>query len=144
MGLFIRLSISIKRSSNAKPPVLSENQLFEQNRINTDKIFYIDCIGKSLGKVSAKGKVIHIESPSDLTSLSIAIFEFLDKIEKEKQVIIDSLATLLIYNAEELVIEFVQDLLERATNSKIIVFTPTTKGTTFIEKIPIAFLHELL
>ena len=120
-------------------PHESINELLENQRIPTDKVFYIYCIGKSLGKTSGREHVIHIESPSDLTALSIAIFEFIDKIDTEKEIIIDSLATLLIYNPEELVIEFIKDIVARANNSKIIVFTPTAKGTTFIEKASMFF-----
>lgn len=107
----------------------------EAQSIKTDKIFFIDCISKSLGNVTRKKNVIHIESASDLTALNIAVNEFYSKIPGPKYVIVDALATLLIYSPEELVVKFVRSVLEGAQESKIACFTPNAKGEGFIDRI---------
>lgn len=118
-------------------------QAFEKAGIDTSKIFFIDCLAKSSSQVSEQAYVVHIENPADLTSLEIAISEFLEKIEGEKSVVIDALATLLIYNSEELTIKFTKSVLEKTRESRVVVFTPSAKGTDFIQKVG-AFFSELI
>lgn len=111
----------------------------EKQGIKTKKIFFIDCLAQPSAQVPPSRNVIHIESPADLTSLEIAIAEFLEKIQGEKSVLIDALATLLIYNSEELTIKFTKSVLEKSQESRTVVFTPSAKGTGFIEKIGVFF-----
>jgi len=113
--------------------------ILEKQGIVTKKIFFIDCLAQPSGQVPPSQNVIHIESPADLTSLEIAISEFLEKIKGEKSVLIDALATLLIYNSEELTIKFTKSVLEKSQDSRTVIFTPSAKGTGFIEKIAVFF-----
>jgi len=111
----------------------------EEKGIATDKIFFVDTIAKSLGQATPEEHVVHVENPADLTSLQIAISEFLEKIERDKSILIDALATLLIYNSEELAVKFIRDVLEKSAESRTVVFTPSAKGTGFVEKISVFF-----
>jgi len=111
----------------------------EKQGIRTKKIFFIDCLAQPSAQVPPSRNVIHIESLADLTSLEIAIAEFLEKIKGEKSVLIDALATLLIYNSEELTIKFTKSVLEKSQDSRTVIFTPSAKGTGFIEKIAVFF-----
>jgi len=111
----------------------------EKQGIDTQKIFFIDCLAQPSGQAPPPQNVIHIENPADLTSLEIAIAEFLEKIQGEKSVLIDALATLLIYNSEELTIKFTKSVLEKSQDSRTVIFTPSAKGTEFIEKIGVFF-----
>ncbi len=111
----------------------------EKQGITTKKIFFIDCLTRPSNGIPLPQNVTHIESPADLTSLEIAISEFLEKIQGEKSVLIDALATLLIYNSEELTIKFTKSVLEKSQDSQTIIFTPSAKGTEFIEKIAVFF-----
>lgn len=111
----------------------------EKQGIDTKKIFFVDCLAQPSGKPPRDANVIHVESPADLTSLEIAISEFLEKIKGEKAVLIDALATLLIYNSEELTIKFTKSVLEKSQDSRTVIFTPSAKGTGFIEKIAVFF-----
>lgn len=114
-------------------------QTFEKVGIDTSRIFFIDCLAKSSDQVSDQTHVIHIENLADLTSLEIAISEYLEKIEGKKSVVIDALATLLIYNSEELTIKFAKSVLQKAQGSRLVVFTPSAKGTSFVQKIGVFF-----
>lgn len=118
-------------------------QAFEKIGIDTSKIFFIDCLAKSSSLTPTQTHVVHVENPAELTSLEIAISEFLDKIEGEKSVVIDALATLLIYNNEELTIKFAKSVLHKAQESRVVIFTPSAKGTDFVQKVG-AFFGELI
>jgi len=111
----------------------------EKQGIATQKIFFVDCLAQPSGKPPRDDNVIHVESPADLTSLEIAIAEFLEKIQGEKSVLVDALATLLIYNSEELTIKFTKSILEKSQDSRTVIFTPSAKGTGFVEKIGVFF-----
>ena len=118
-------------------PHTGVKKVLNQEKISTNKIFFIDCISQPLEK---QKEVLHIRHPSDLTGLSIAITEFSEKIPGTKYIVIDALSTLLIYNKEELVITFVKKLLEKTqSNTKIIISTPEAKGGEFINKISLFF-----
>ena len=121
-------------------PYISIKKVLNQEKIETDKIFFIDCISQLSEKCKEK-EVLHIRHPSDLTGLSIAVTEFVEKIPNDKYIIIDALSTLLIYNKEELVIAFVKKLVEKTqeNNFKMIIFTPETKGGDFVNKISLFF-----
>ncbi|RMF06697.1 hypothetical protein D6764_01620 [Candidatus Woesearchaeota archaeon] len=121
-----------------KPQEALDEQ-FRAEGIDTSKILYVDCIAKSLGTVTRKKNVIHIEHASDLTSINIAVSEFIEKIKTEKFIIIDALATLLIYNSEDMVVKFVRSVVQSARGSRLICFTPSAKGLSFIEKISVYF-----
>lgn len=120
-------------------PYETVKAVLEKQGIATKKIFFIDCLAEPSGKALFPQNVIRIESPADLTSLEIAISEFLEKIKGEKSVLIDALATLLIYNSEELTIKFTKSVLEKSQDSRTVIFTPSAKGTGFIEKIAVFF-----
>lgn len=74
------------------------NQL-KDKKINTNKIFFIDCVTKLVGGKEIKSENIKMTEPGNLTGISIAINTFVDTIKGEKCIIFDSLATLLIYNS---------------------------------------------
>ncbi len=120
-------------------PHTAVKEALEAAGVATEKIFFVDIIAKSLGQETKEENVIHVENPADLTSLQIAITEFLEKIDKDKSILIDALATLLIYNTEEMTIKFSKEILEKSRDSRTVVFTPDAKGTGFIEKIAVFF-----
>ena len=74
----------------------SMSQLFNKEKINISKIFFVDCVTSN----QEKNDVLHIH-PNDLDELSFAINTFVKEINKEKFLIIDALSTLLIYNTEK-------------------------------------------
>lgn len=110
----------------------SIESIFRKEAIDTDKLFFVDCVTSE----KSRNDVLHI-SPHQLGTLHSAIHNFITDIEGEKVLIIDALSTLLIYNEESNVINFIKDLIDFASknNTKIIAFSPTTKGEELLDKI---------
>ena len=101
-------------------------QIMKDDFIDTEKIFFIDCITKmapATDKISLNPKnklersenCIFISSPSRLTEIGLALSEALTGMEnpKNKFLYLDSLSTLLIYNDLETIVKFVHFLSTR-------------------------------
>jgi len=110
----------------------SLEESFVVEGINTDKIFFIDCV--TLEKT--KDEVLHIP-PNDLEKLRFSIESFVEEIHGEKFLIIDALSTLLIYNTENDVAAFIKNVAEDANRKdlRLIAFSPETKGEELLNKI---------
>ena len=75
--------------------------------LKTDNILFIDCISNQISKSEDDSKkCIFLESPQNITGLSIALNQAIKSLGKETTVIFDSLSTLLIYNSEEVIGRF--------------------------------------
>lgn len=114
----------------------------EDAGVPVDKIFFIDCISKSLlGEMEEIKNVLHIYRPTNLTVLNMAIDKFVEEIPGEKYLIIDALTTLFIYNKEKDVIEFIRSQIEKASKEKVklIALIPKTKGEELTDKISVFF-----
>lgn len=93
-------------------PYFSLKKQFQENDINTDLIIFID--GSTASIKEKETGVIFINSPNNLTDLSIAITEAANKIPSEKKfVIIDSISTLIVYNELGTVSRFVHFLMNK-------------------------------
>jgi archaellum biogenesis ATPase FlaH len=116
----------------------SIEDILKKNEIKTDKLFFIDCVTTQ----QTREDVLHI-SPRELDKLSYAINTFIKDIKGEKFLIIDALATLLIYNDENKVAAFVKEVTEYASGNKaeIIAFSPATRGEELLNKIFNFFDH---
>lgn len=110
-----------------KPWEATETMLGGHN----SNIFFIDCVSnQELGR-----DVIHIQ-PDDLETLSLAIKEYMKHIKGEKYIFIDTLATFLIYNHENKVAKFVQELVAHVDDkTTVIACSPETKGEDLLNKI---------
>jgi len=118
-------------------PQKAVKALLAKEKIKTDKVFFIDCITSSIGKPDKAEGVLHICSPSDLRSVSLAISEFVKSVKEKKYILIDTIATLLIYNKENVVFDFIKATVEFARKSKtpLIVTTPYIKNRDIISRI---------
>ena len=126
-GLEGTLGIYISLNKTEK----SINASFTKKGIDVKKVFFIDCVAKE----KSKEDVLYT-SPSNLNEIIFSIKTFLDNIEGEKFIIIDALSTLLIYNNENNVATFVNDLLKHSSPStEILAFSPETKGEELLKKI---------
>ena len=86
-------------------------KILEKNNINTDKLFFIDCITKKSGTENEEKKCIFLENPQNLTNITIAIEEVMSTIQsKNKSLFVDPLSTLLIYNRGETISKFLHFL----------------------------------
>lgn len=110
----------------------SIEDILKQNKINTKRIFFIDCVTSK----QKKDDVLHI-SPRDLDKLLYAIQEFVREVKLKKSIIIDALSTLLIYNDENKVAAFIKEVTGFASENgvEIIAFSPSTKGEDLLNKI---------
>jgi archaellum biogenesis ATPase FlaH len=106
--------------------------IFKEEGIKIDKLFFIDCVTSE----KSRSDVLHID-PHQLEILNSAIHNFINDINGEKILIIDALSTLLIYNEEDNVVNFVRDLIDFASrnNTKIIAFSPITRGEELLNRI---------
>ncbi len=109
----------------------TEEQL-HLNNIVTDRIFFIDCVTGE----KTRDDVLHI-SPRELNLLSTAIKQFIHDIKGNKFLIIDALSTLLIYNDDNKVARFVNEVTGYTDKQDVtfIALTPTTKGEELLHKI---------
>ena len=110
----------------------STEEILEKNRIDTRKIFFIDCVTTE----KTRDDVLHIQ-PQNLDLLSTAIKEFIKDIKGEKFLVIDALSTLLIYNDENKVAKFIKEITEYGSSNevRIVAFSPETKGEELLYKI---------
>ncbi len=96
-------------------PYATISKEMTEHGINTNLIIFIDAISNISGMEEVRSKYcFYLDSPQNLTDLSIAITEAISAIPtKEKFVIFDSLSTLLIYNSPATVAEFVHFLVSK-------------------------------
>jgi len=110
----------------------STDETLKKAGIDTNKLFYIDCVSAN----HIHDDTIHIP-PRRLDLLGEAISAFIKDIDGEKFLIIDAISTLLIYNNENMVAEFVQKITELGSKNDVrtIAFSPETKGEELLNKI---------
>jgi hypothetical protein len=122
MGIYLSLNKTQK----------STEDLFKKSGIDTKKLFFIDCVTSE----KSCDDVLHIP-PHDLDTLVKAATIFLKEIHGKKCIFIDALSTLLIYNSENKVAGFVQEMIQIAAenSARIIAFSPETRGEELLEKI---------
>ncbi len=122
-------------------PESAVRKILEDSKIDTEKIFFIDCITTSMGEPKGGKNVLHISNPSDLTGLGVAIREFMDNIPSDKFLVMDSLSTLLIYNTENTVVKFVKSVVDQSQQNRLktTIFTTVPKGGNFMNKISLFF-----
>ncbi len=92
---------------------------------NRSNVRYIDCYSWTTGKENEQtSKDIHVQGPSSLNDLSIAINTAISEAPEisKKRAVFHSLSTLLLYNSPEIIFKFVQ-----ITGARL-----KTQGTTVI------------
>ena len=121
-GIYVSLNKTQKSTEN----------ILNKNKINTNKIFFIDCVTSE----KTREDVLHI-APDQLDLLSSAINTFIKDIKGKKFLILDALSTLLIYNDENKVAKFVKEITEYTSQNdvKVVAFSPETKGEELLNKI---------
>jgi len=124
-------------------PYKTINDIFIKNQINTDKIFFVDCITAS-GEED-RDNVSFIPDISDLSGLSIAITRFIDKIPNEKFLLIDAIHALWIYHTPEFIARFIQNLTERSyrAKAKMITFIVESEDKRLMRKL-IPFFDQVI
>lgn len=96
---------------------------FKQNKIDTDKFFFIDVLTSLIKKTTDLPNCTFIDSPSNLTKLSI-VYSDLIKIVGIDYAILDSLQTFLVYRDKSMVIQFIQTLITKSRMDNVkLLFT---------------------
>ena len=101
-------------------PYSSLVPLLEHKKVNTKKIFFIDCVTKTVGGKEEGENVIYLENAQGLTNLCMTIVEAVKALPGEnKFLILDTLATLSVYNSEGSVSKFVHFLTNKMRMLKL-------------------------
>lgn len=86
-------------------------KVLKNRNINISNLYFIDCITKKLGgKPLFARNAVFIDSPENLTELSLRLHESTVKANSRKFVFVDSLSTLSIYNNPEVMLKFIHYL----------------------------------
>lgn len=94
-------------------PYATITNVLEENGIDRSRIFFIDAISEDLDedKPSQQDNVIFIDSPQNLTDISITISKAIETMpEGKKFLFFDSMSILTIYNDNDAVNRFAHDL----------------------------------
>jgi hypothetical protein len=99
---------------------------FKTNKINSEKFFFIDVLTSAIQKTSDLSNCTFIDSPSNLTKLSI-VYSDLIKIIGIDYAILDSLQKFLVYRDKSTVIQFIQNLITKSRLDKVKLLFIATK-----------------
>ncbi len=95
-------------------PYESLVEMLKESKINTERIFFIDCITKIAGKGKEAKNVLYLDSPQNLTSLSLIIEEAGKALPSGSRfMVLDALTTLTVYNSTETVLKFLHFLTNK-------------------------------
>ncbi|MFH0971026.1 MAG: hypothetical protein V1835_00515 [Candidatus Micrarchaeota archaeon] len=113
-------------------PQKNAEETLKKARIDARKLFFVDCVSS----LQEEGDVLHVK-PKELDKLSCAITSYIREIPGEKYLLIDALSTLLIYNDENKVAQFVKEVTEFSSEKgvNVIAFSPKTRGEDLLNKI---------
>ena len=74
-------------------------EMFRKEKVNSSNVFFLDCISRQVGERGEEPEnCVYIDSPQNLTAISIAISQAVEHLTGEKILFLDSLSTLLIYH----------------------------------------------
>jgi archaellum biogenesis ATPase FlaH len=112
------LCITFNRSSKALEDVM------RKQHVDTSRLYFVDCISKASGVEDKTIKSEYADSPSALSSISMAITEKLGQMGDKKFILFDSITTLLIYNELANVLQFMDYIVNRMRDEdvKTIIF----------------------
>ena len=82
---------------SANKPFSTIKELLSESCV-IDKIIFVDCASSLAGETPEGDRVLFIENPANLTSITIGITKGIEKLAAKGFLVFDSLTTLLIYN----------------------------------------------
>jgi hypothetical protein len=106
-------------------------KLLKERDIDTDGIYFIDCISKISGSAEECENCLYVSHPSNLTDISLAVTNGLNKLgDGKKFFIVDSWSSLLIYNDNKKVLGFsnfiINKLRAKETNGLMVTLQAKT------------------
>lgn len=144
---YIQKEINLALKSKSQPgliisinkPIQKLKKLLKKSSIDTSRIFFIDLCSKQnkTGELSL--------NPKNLEDINEAIDAFSQKVKRRKFLIIDDLATFLVYNKETKIIKWVKSILTKSANNnfEIIILSHKPEGNlltaifNFFDKVKI-------
>jgi len=110
-GIYINVSRSCDNIS----------EMMVSNGIEISRLFFIDCITLTSGfKSDKKDSVMYVNSPSDLTEISIVLDQLVQTIPtQDRFLFLDSLSALLVYNSQNITSKFAHFLSVKLRQWKI-------------------------
>lgn len=110
----------------------SVEKLLLDAELDISKIFFIDCVTMEKGRED----VLHIQ-PDKIDMILAAIKEFVRDLDGNKYVLIDAVSSLLIYNSEQKVLNFIKELTSHGQkyNAEIIALAPETRGEDLLNHV---------
>jgi len=89
--------------------------ILKKNGVDCTNLFVVDAISRKSGEAAKNvGNMTFVDSPQDLTEMEAQISDFVEKIPPGRHFfILDSISTMMVYNAEKNVEKFVHKLGER-------------------------------
>lgn len=94
-------------------------KLMKKSNVDTSRVLFIDCITKTGGgNITESPNCIYLDSPSNLTELSISISEALESMGENKFLFVDALSTLIIYNKPQSFAKFAHFAMTKAKTSE--------------------------
>ena len=98
---------------NMPAKILEEK--FKKQKIDTNQIVFLDGITiQSGGHKEERENFYYVDSPKELTEVSVLTENILKELNGKKFILLDSASTLLVYNQHETVEKFVHSLISKA------------------------------
>jgi len=98
---------------SASRPYSNLMKIYNDKKIDTNKIFIIDLISKSQDAAVEADNVKYLDNVSALTHISLAISDYIKALPGKKFIFIDSITTMLIHNEPYVFTRFIHSILTR-------------------------------
>ncbi len=114
-GLVRHMGAGVVYISFSKPYGLLSAQMRDAG-IPSDDVYFIDLTSMMAGNASARNQnVVYIENPSSLEEVSMRLGGMIDRVKSAgKCIVLDSISSLLIYNKDKIVKEFIHFMINKA------------------------------
>lgn len=95
-------------------------KILEENEVSADNLVFIDCISNMSGKANkSEGNTVFVENPSSLEEIGMYTDKVLARLPEPKFVVLDSVSSLLIYNNDRAVKEFIHFMINKMRLDRI-------------------------
>ena len=123
-----------------RPYALVKKEL-EKAGVDTENVFFVDCVSSATGE-QRSDNVLFLNSPSNLTGLSIGITQFIEAIPGDKFILIDTLQTLSIYVDSNTIAAFIRAVSAKTSRYPVNIVTISTPNPVNERIIP--FFDEVI
>lgn len=127
----------------SKPHATLENEL-QRKKLDLSRVFFIDTIENNAH--GREDRALHVQSPSALTDISIAISQFAYSVPNDRFVIIDALNALRVYNDDGDVARFVGALTAKSAvlQLQLVMFAIKDPATESLQRTIFPFFERVI